>query len=87
MNMLKPNIWKVILTIVIFSLALLLPILPIKMQVECIRAPCPPMSQMASPMMLSNDRIIITSSTWIVMIALLAISYLISCFIINKLNK
>lgn len=90
-NFLKPTLWKIILTAIILMGLLFLPIVPVKIQVLCIKGPCYPIEENVSgvsilygilyPRDVSGLYMSTEAATWIVLLLEVIISYFSSCFV------
>lgn len=81
---LKPTWQRGILTLILVFILFFLPLIPASNQVQCIRAPCPPLQTMIAPYQLFNQNIIFNQWTLAFLISELIITYLLACFLTMK---
>nr|AQS32801.1 hypothetical protein [uncultured archaeon] len=87
---LKPNIWNIILFIMLLIILVFLPIIPVKINVQCIKAPCYPVNSLTSFYSLitnSNKLVVPTIITYISIATEILMIYLISSILSLTLIK
>ena len=84
---LKPTIQRMFLTFLLIFIFFFLPIVPVKNQIQCIRAPCNPVDTKIAVFQIFSQNIYLTIWSWIVLIGGGILSYLLACFLTTRTRE
>jgi hypothetical protein len=84
---LKPTIQRIFLTFLLIFIFLFLPIVPVKSQIQCIRAPCNPVDTKIAVFQIFSQNVYLTSWSWFVLIGGIILSYILACFLTTRTRE
>lgn len=72
---------RIIVSLIILFVFFFLPIVPVQNQIQCVRAPCPPVSTILAPFQMFSPSIIFTYWTYGFLFLEIIVAYLLACFL------